>query len=286
VGRFEDAVRWLLATCLLIALGASVQGEAPPKSCGLVVYKLGERYATDEKAGETIDSFAAYLDKQVAGADFKRIGIRNKPDEALKLFKDESSPVAIAIVSPGFYFAHKSDLKLTAIAEAQRGGKDGEQYTLIGAAEMKEYPAGKKIATSMTADLDWLNKAVLRAPEGAKPVEWVQYDNLTDAAYEIIDEEDGAPDFVLADRVTLDVFAKDSDLKTLKQGLASELLPQDLVVEVDGRLGDQREALKKTLAALSDSDEGKKLGESLQSPKFPAPDDKRIEKVSKWYEAK
>jgi hypothetical protein len=285
-GGIEDAMRWILATCVLIALGASVQGEAPPKPYGLVVYKLGERYATDEKAGETIDSLAAYLAKQITGADFKRLGVRNKPDDALKLFKDDKNPVALAIVSPGFYFAHKTDLKLTTIAEAQRGGKDGEQYTLIGATEIKEYPAGKKIATNMTADLDWLNKAVLRAPEGAKQVEWVQYDNLTDAAYEIIDEEDGAPDFVLVDRVTLDVFAKDSDLKMLKHGLASELLPQDLVVEVDGRLGDHRDAVKKTLAALSDSDEGKKLGESLQSPKFPAPDDKRIEKVSKWYEAK
>ena len=279
-------MRWILATCVLVALGTAVVGQDAREPHGLVVYKLGERYATDEKAGETIDSLASYLDKQVAGADFKRVGVRNKPDEALKLFKDESSPVAVAIVSPGFYFKHKADLKLTAIAEAQRGGKDGEQYTLVGTTEMKEYPAGKKVATSMTADLDWLNKAVLRAPADAKPVEWVQYDNLTDAAYEIIDKEDGAPDFVLVDRTTLDVFAKDADLKALKKGLTSELLPQDVVVEVDGRLGDHRDALKKTLGALSDNEEGKKLGENLQSPKFPAPDDKRIEKVSQWYEAK
>lgn len=277
-------MRWSITACLLVALAAGAVAQAP-KSHGLVIYKLGERYATDEKAGETIDGFTDYLDKQT-GADFKRVGVRNTPAEALKLLKDEKNPVAVAIVSPGFYFTNKDALKLTAIAEAQRGGKDGEQYTLVGATEVKEYPAGKKVATSMIADLDWLNKAVLCAPEGAKPVEWVQYDNLSDAAYEIIDEEDGAPDFVLVDRVTLDVFAKDADLKTLKKGLLSELLPQDLVVEVDGRLGETRDALKKTLGALSDSDAGKKIGENLQSPKFPAPDQSRIDKVAKWYESK
>ncbi|MCA8916332.1 MAG: hypothetical protein KDB90_13060 [Planctomycetes bacterium] len=279
--------RWTTAIAVLIIAVACVNAEDAAKAeFGLVVYKLGEKYATDDKAGETIDSLADYLDKNVAGADFTRLGVRNKPADALKLFADEKKPVGVAIVSPGFYFSHKADLKLTALAEAQRGGKDGEQYSLVGAAEMKEYPAGKKVATSMTADLDWLNKAVLRAPEGAKPIEWVQYDNLADAGYEIIDKEDGAPDFVLVDRATLEIFAKDSDLKSLKTGLQSELLPQDLVVEVDGRLGDKRADLKKVLGALDQNEAGKKLGENLQSPKFPAPVDARLEKVAKWYDTK
>lgn len=273
-----------LAFGLALLLGAA-GAQDKPKEFGLVVYKLGERYATDDKAGATLDAFTDYLDKRMPGADFTRIGVRNKPDEALALLKDEKKPVAVAIISPGLYFKHKTDLKLTALAEATRGGKDGEQYTLVGANEMKEYPAGKKVATSYSADLDWLNKAVLRAPADAKPVEWVQYDNLSDAAYEIIDGEDGAPDFVLVDSVTLDVFAKDNDLKTLKKGLQSERLPQDLVVEVDGRLGDKREEFKKVIGALDDNTEGKKVGENLQSPKFPAPDAKRLEKVQQWYDA-
>jgi hypothetical protein len=278
-------MRHLFSAISLALLLGAVTAQDKPQDFGLAVYKLGERYATDEKAGATLDSFTDYLDKRMPGSDFTRIGVRNKPDEALKLFQDDKQPVAVAIVSPGLYFKHKADLKLTALAEATRGGKDGEQYTLVGAAEMKEYPAGKKVATSLSADLDWLNKAVLRAPQGAKPVEWVQYDNLSDAAYEIIDEEDGAPDFVLVDSVTLEVFAKDDDLKTLKKGLQSERLPQDLVVEVDGRLGDKREQFKKLIGALDDNDEGKKIGENLQSPKFPAPDQKRLEKVQQWYDA-
>ena len=273
------------ALLLLMFAGASAQ-NAPKQGFGLVVYKLGEKYATDDKAGETIDSLTEYLDKKVAGSDFTRLGVRNKPDDALKLFKDEKAPVAVAIISPGFYFKHKSDLKLTVLAEAQRGGKDGEQFSLVGLAETKEYPAGKKVATTMTADLDWLNKAVLRAPEGAKPIEWVQYDNLADAGYEIIDKEDGAPDFVLLDSATLGVFDQDDDLKTLKKGLQSEKLPQDLVVEVDARLGEKRDELKKVLGALDKDDAGKKLGENLQSPTFPAADDARLQKVAKWYDTK
>lgn len=277
--------RTLIAATLFCFLFSGVFAQDKPEKFGLVVYKLGERYATDEKAGETIDTFTDYLDKHVEGADFHRVGVRNKPDDALKLLKSEDKPVAIAIVSPGLYFKHGKELKLTAIAEATRGGKDGEQYTLVGLTEAKEYPSGKKIATSMTADTDWLNKAVLRAPEGAKPVEWVQYDNLLDAGYAIIDEEDDAPDFVLVDRITLEFFDKDSDLKSFKKGLQSEMLPQDLVVEVDGRLGKKTDALKKVLGALNETEAGKKLGEQLQSPKFPAPDDARLKKVQAWYDS-
>lgn len=276
----------LAALALMLFTVAGVSGqEAERKSFGLVVFKLGEKYATDEQAGEAIDKFADYLDNKTTGADFTRRGVCNQPDDALKLFKDDKKTVAMAIVSPGFYFKHKTDLKLIAIAETQRDGNDGEQYTLVGLQKADEYPAGKRIATSMTADTDWLNKAVLRAPKDAKPVIWVQYDNLLDAGYEIIDEEADAPDFILTDRVTLKLYEKDDDLKTLKQGLQSDVLPQDLVVEVDSRLGDKRDSIKKTLGALDDSDEGKKLGELLQSPKFPAPDDKRLERIQKWYDA-
>ncbi|MBZ0135583.1 MAG: hypothetical protein K8I27_04320 [Planctomycetes bacterium] len=277
--------RALAITSMICLLFSVVLAQDKPEKLGLAVYKLGERYATDEQAGETIDSFADYLDKQVAGADFHRVGVRNKPDDVLKLLKDADKPVAVAIISPGLYFKHGKDLKLTAIAEATRGGNNGERYALVGPAEAKEYPSGKKIATSMTADLDWLNKAVLRAPEGAKPVEWVQYDNLLDAGYEIIDEEDDAPDFVLVDRITLEFFEKDSDLNGFKKGLESDLLPQDFVVEVDGRLGKKADGLKKALGALNESDEGKKLGEQLQSPRFPAPDEARIKKVQAWYDS-
>lgn len=281
-------LRLFTTAALMLALFASVtvsaQENEKPKSFGLVVYKLGEKFATDEKAGEAIDKFATYLDSNVKGADFKRLGVRNKPNDALKLFKDDTKPVAVAIVSPGFFYKHKSDLKLSALAEAQRDGQDGEQYTLVGLNKADIYPSGKRIATSMSADTEWLNKAVLRAPKDAKPVVWVQYDNLLDAGYEIIDEEDGAPDFILVDRTTLKLYQSDDDLKTLKTGLQSEVLPQDFVVEVDGRLGDKRDALKQTLAALDESDEGKKIGELLQSPKFPAPDSTRLEKVQKWYD--
>jgi hypothetical protein len=136
----------------------------------------------------------------------------------------------------------------------------------------------------MTADADWLNKAVLPTPAGKKAVTWKQYDNLFDAGYAIVDAEKGAPQYLLVDRVTLKALQADPDLKVLKVGLKSELLPQDLVVEVDGKLGEKRGALKKALAEMDATDEGKKLGENLQSPKFPAADAARLAKVAKLYE--
>jgi hypothetical protein len=256
----------------------------PKKEFGLAVFKLGEKYATDEKAGETIDSLCTWLGKQIEGAEFARRGVRNKPDDALKLLKDKDKPVAMAIVSPGFYFKNKAHLKLTVLAEARRGGNDGEQYTILGLSPPEKYPAGLKVATSMSADTDWLAKAVLPTPKDAKPIEWKQYDNLFDAGYEIVDHAKDGAEFVLVDRVTLKAIQAADDLKALKAGAKSEVLPQDLVVEVDGRLGEKREAVKKALKELDQTDEGKKLGTNLQSATFPAPDEKRLERVAKLYE--
>lgn len=284
----------LSATFILFALfvlsvrtdnPARAQDKPAPKAeFGLAVFKLGEKYATDEKAGETIDSFCAWLGRNVEGAAFTRRGVRNKPDDARKLFKDADKPVAIAIVSPGFYFKYRSEFKLAALAEARRGGNDGEEYVILGLDPPQKYPEGAKIATSMAADADWLARAVLPAPKDAKAVQWVQHDNLFDAAYAIIDRDKGGAELVLADRLSLKSIQADEDLKVLKAGLKGEVLPQDLVVEVDGRLGGKREALKKALKELDQTDEGRKLGTNLQTANFPAPDEKRLERVAKLYE--
>ncbi|MBX3458998.1 MAG: hypothetical protein KF696_03400 [Planctomycetes bacterium] len=264
------------------------QAQDKPAELGLAVYKAGEKYATDEHATDAIDKLAGHLDGALKkhNVAVKRRGVRNDPEAALKLFKDDKQPVALAIVSPAFYLRHKEELKLTALAEAKRGGKDGEQFTLVGADKAEKYPEGKRIATTLTAEQDWLNRVVLPAPQGAKPVVWVQHDNLFDAAYAIIDGEKDAPDFVLADAVTLEAFDKDGDLKDLKQGLKSEKLPQDLVVEVDKRVGAARDDLVTALTGLDGTEGGKKIGELIQSPTFRKPDTDRLEKAGKLWQSK
>lgn len=273
-----------LLLAALVCLPVLALAQEKPAPSGVVVFKLGEQFATDAKAGETIDSLCAWLGRNVAGAAFERRGVRNKPDDALKLLRDDAKPAALAIVSPGLYFKHGKDLKLTVLAESRRGDNDGEQYVLVGLDAAEKYPQGATVATTMTADSDWLNKAVLPAPEGAKAVSWVQYDNLFDAGYAIADGEKSAPRYVLVDRITLKAMQADADLKALKQGLKSELLPQDLVVEVAGRLGETRDTLKKALKELNESEDGRKLGKSLQTANFPAADAARIARVAKLYE--
>ncbi len=278
--------RLLFSLLLLTPLALAVVAQDKParSDFGLAVFKLGEKAASDDKAGPTIDSLCSFLGKSVDGATFARRGVRNMPDEALKLLQDKDKPVAMAIVSPGFYFKHRVALKLTVLAEARRDGNDGEQYVLLGKESTDQYPQGATVATSLTADTDWLNKAVLPAPKDAKAIVWKQYDNLFDAAYAMVDGEKDAPKYVLADRISLKSILDDPELKGLKQGLKSELLPQELVVEVDSRLGDKRDAIKKVLKELDKTPDGKKQGENLQSATFPAPDDKRLEKVAKLYE--
>lgn len=275
----------LLGLLLLAVAAVTAQSQEKPREVktehGLAVFKLGEKFATDDHAGKTMDSFCSFLGSRHPEALFVRRGVRNKPEDALALLKSDTAKVSVAIVSPGFYLAHRKALKLTVLAEAGRDGTDGEEYVLLGLQAAAEYPAGARVATSLSADADWLNKAVLPAPAGKAAVQWVPYDNLFDAGYAMLDGEKDAPQYVLVDRVTLKAMQADPDLKELKAGLKSELLPQDLVVEVDSRLGNLREALKQTLATLDKSDEGKAQGKALQSPVFKAPAAERLAKVEK-----
>ena len=283
VGRIALAA---LAVALLVGGVIAQEKAAKPAEFGLAIFKLGEKHATDKQAGKPVDDFCKLLSDRIDGAAFVNRGVRNDPAKALTLLEDDKQLVAVAIVSPGFYFAQKKTLTLTVLAEARRAGHSGEQFVLVGAEALKKYPAARRVATNLDGDLDWLNKVVLPAPDGAKPVIWVHYDNLFDAAYEIIDEDEGAPDCVLVDRVTLAAMLKDEDLKKLGRGLKSKLLPQDLVVELDGRLGKKRDDLKKVLKALDETAAGIKVGKNLQSATFPAADDKRLAAAEKLYGAK
>lgn len=270
----------VIIAALLVGFAA---GKAEDKAVefGVTVYKMGEAKATDKDAGESFDKLLAYLGKKLEGPKFLRRGIRSKSDEALKLMQDDKSKTALAFVSPNFYFRNKDSLKLTVLAEAQRKGLNGEQYVLIGKTKADKYPEGKKIATNLD-DTDWLNKVVMPAPDGAKAVVWKQSKNIFEDLLDIAADESEV-DFVLVDKITLELVEKTKDLNGLKRGMQTADLPQDLVVEVDGRLGDKRDAIKKALKELDASDEGKKVGESIQVPKFMDADEARIKAASEKF---
>ncbi|MCF6228347.1 MAG: hypothetical protein L3J82_06750 [Planctomycetes bacterium] len=251
--------------------------KSETKEYGLAVFKLGEKFATDKKAGKSIDDFCTWLTKSIEGAEFKRRGVRNKPDEFKTLL--DKKETSLAIVSPGFYLAHKDELKLEAFAEATRGGLDGEVYSLVGKNNFENYPEATTIATSLSKDLTYLNKVVLPKPSDAKGVVWSHASNTFDACYEIFDEEDGAPDYVLVDQLTLLQIQKDTDLRTLTVVWTGKTLSQDLVVEVDGKLGDKRKNITDVLAKLSDTEAGKRIGKLIQSPKFPAHNETRLKEM-------
>ncbi|MEE9311109.1 MAG: hypothetical protein V3V10_01730 [Planctomycetota bacterium] len=275
-------MRILIAVIVLLFLCTAnfADGDAEKpitKEYGLAVFKLGEKFATDKKAGKSIDEFCGWLTDSIEAAEFKRRGVRNTPDEFKTLLeKDET---ALAIVSPSFYLAHKGDLKLEAFAEATRGGFDGEVFSLVGKTKFDDYPEYATIATSLSKDSTYLNKVVLPKQGDVKGIVWTHASNTFDACYEIIDEEDGAPDYVLVDQLTLKQIQKDADLKTLTVAWTGKTLSQDLVVEVDGKLGDKRKEIAEALAKLCDTEAGKKIGKLIQSPKFPAHNEKRLKEM-------
>lgn len=275
-------MRILIAVFVLLFVSvvnfADGDAEKPEtKEYGLAVFKLGEKFATDKKAGKSIDEFCGWLTKSIEAAEFKRRGVHNKPDEFKTLL--EKNETALAIVSPGFYLAHKKGLKLEAFAEATRGGLDGEVYSLVGKKKFEDYPEAATIATSLSKDPTYLNKVILPKTGDAKGIVWTHASNTFDACYEIIDEEDDAPDYVLVDQLTLKQIQKDADLKTLTVAWTGKTLSQDLVVEIDGKLGDKRKKIADALAKLSDTEAGKKIGKLIQSPKFPAHNETRLKEM-------
>jgi ABC-type phosphate/phosphonate transport system substrate-binding protein len=232
--------------------------------------KTGEKFATQEAAGQTVAGFTSYLAAQVGGVQFAP-AVLNDPQQAVE-FVAAKQP-GVGIVTPGFFLAHGKELGMSPLLETKRAGVSVEKYVLVTRAKPVT-----TIATTLAAEARYVTRVVLQNKFAIqlKPVT-----NIESALFDLAEGKGGA-DAVLVEMESWKLFAGDPDLaKVLKVEYESPELPGALVVTFAGWKDADR--LKQTLTKMGTTEEGKKVLASIRVETFAEVNRDRLNQAEKLF---
>jgi hypothetical protein len=183
--------------------------------------KTGERFATQETAGQTVAAFTKTL------GDYEPV-VLNDPAKAVEVCAAKKPPVGI--VTPGFYLAYAKALGMEPVLETRRQNVPAERYVLVTGKNAGDDLHGKIIATTLSKEERYVTAVILQG----KLDDEVRLKAVTDiegAAFDLVEGTKSAADAVLMEEGTWKVIAKDDELgPKLKAAFTSDELPGALVV--------------------------------------------------------
>jgi hypothetical protein len=251
--------------------------------------KTGEKFATQEIAGPTVEGLTAYLGGQLSGGTNAFAPyVMNDPVKAAE-FCGKNKP-ALGVVTPGFYLTYAKALGMEALLEVKRMGVKEERYVLVVRKDASDDPAkleGKTIATPLAGEQRYVVAVVLQGKLGEE-VRLKQTMDVEGAVFDLAEGAKNAADAVLLEDGAWNVFKDDPDSGgKLKLVYQSEELPQDLAVMFSSKTdtpGDDK--VKKVLKDMSADENGKKILRSIQVESFADVDTARLSKAEKQFYAK
>ena len=240
--------------------------------------KTGEKFATQETAGETVSELTKYVSEKAGTSLEPRV--MNDPVKAAE-FSAAKKPAA-GIVTPGFYLAYAKALKMEPILEVKRQKVPEERYVVVARKDAGDELRDKIVATSLASEERYVTGVVmdgrearLRAtadPEGA--------------VFDIVEGAKDAPAAVLMEEAQWDVFKEDPELgPKLRVVLRTEVLPGSLVV-VFGDAKVDAEKLKMALQSMNTSDTGKAILRNIRVEAFVDVDKDRLGKAEAKFHGK
>lgn len=230
--------------------------------------KTGERFATQETAGETVSGLTKYLSEQ-AGTSFEP-HVMNDPVKAAEFKKP-----AAGIVTPGFYLAYHSALNIDPILEVKRQNVPEERYVLVVKREAGDDLRDKIIATTLAAEERYVIGVIFQDRFG-RDVRLKRISDVEGAIFDIVEGAKDAAAGVLMEAAQWDVFKDDPELgPKLRVVLESEALPGSLVVVFRDAYVDA-EKLKSALKSMNDNDPGRTILRSIRVETFTELDKERL----------
>jgi hypothetical protein len=251
--------------------------------------KTGEKFATQEIAGPTVEGLTAYLGGQLSGAtNAFAPRVMNDPVKAAE-FCGKNQP-ALGIVTAGFYLTYAKALGMEALLEVKRMGVKEERYVLVVRKDASDDPVkleGKTIATPLAGEQRYVVAVVLEGKLGEE-IRLKQTMDVEGAVFDLADGAKNAADAVLLEAGAWNVFKDDPDfggkLKVLYQ---SGELPRDLVAAFGPRTDAARDdKVKKILKDMSADENGRKILRSIQVESFVDVDTARLSIVEKQFYGK
>jgi hypothetical protein len=251
--------------------------------------KTGEKFATQEIAGPTVEGLTAYVGGQLSGGTNAFAPyVMNDPVKAAE-FCGRSKP-ALGIVTAGFYLTYAKALGMEPLLEIKRMGVKEERYALVVRKDASDDPAkleGKTIATPLAGEQRYVVAVVLQGKLGEE-VRLKQTMDVEGAVFDLAEGAKNAADAVLLEAGSWKVFQDDPDSGgKLKVVYQSEELPGDLVV-LFGPNADLPGAdkVKKVLKDMSADENGKKILRSIQVESFADIDTGKLSTAGKQFYGK
>jgi ABC-type phosphate/phosphonate transport system substrate-binding protein len=245
--------------------------------------KTGEKFATQETAGQTVGEFTACVAKAIGGVGFEPC-VLNDPVKAVE-FCTTKKP-AVGIVTPGFYLAYQKALDMEPLLEVRRQKVEKERYVVVvkkGAGDGLDAVRGKVLATTSAAEERYITGVILQdkvAELRLKPVT-----DIEGAVFDLVEGAKDAAGAVLLEEAAWRAMEKDEELgPKLKVAHRSEELPGTLVVAFRPNVGKLDLCkLKAALTSMNKSEEGRATLGSIRVEAFDKLNEPRLKKAQESF---
>lgn len=242
--------------------------------------KTGEKFATQEMAGQTVGEFTAVVAKAVGGIEFEA-QVMNDPVKAVEFCMLKKPPVGI--VTPGFYVAYAKALEMEPLLEVRRQKVAAERYVVVvkkTTTEGLDAVRGKVLATSLAAEERYVTGVILQdkvAELRMKPVR-----DIEGAVFDLVEGAKEAAEAVLMEEAVWQVMEKDEELgPQLKVAYRSEELPGALVVAFRGDM--KAAKIKDAMKSLNKTEEGRQSLASILVETFEDVNQVRLKKAQESF---
>lgn len=225
--------------------------------------KTGEKFATQEAAGQTVAALTTYLAEKSGGPTNAFVPrVLNDPVKAAEFCSSSKPP--IGIVTPGFYLAYTKALGMEPLLEVKREKVPVERYVLVAKKDASDKLVDwqtKIVATTLASEPRYVIGVIL-ADKLGREVRLKSTMDIEGAVFDIVEGAKGAADGVLVEEATWKaLFEPDEELgPKLKVVYQSEELPGDLVVVFQpNAAGLDTEKLKAALTQMRETEAGKTI---------------------------
>ncbi len=276
----------VVALTAVLCVAAMARADGPRS---FLFLKTGEKFATQEIAGPTVEALTAYVGDKVAGTtNAFEPRVMNDPVKAAE-FCGRSKP-ALGIVTPGFYLTYAKALGMEPLLETKRIGLKEERFVLVTRKEANDDLTkleGKTIATPLANEQWYVTSVILQSKLGEE-IRLKPTMDVEGAVFDLAEGGKNATDAVLLESGAWDLFKDDPEsggkLKVLYQ---SDELPRDLVV-VFGPAGGTLniDKVKQALKDMSGTEAGQKVLRNIQVESFTDINQSRLSGAEKLFHGK
>jgi ABC-type phosphate/phosphonate transport system substrate-binding protein len=279
-------LRLLIAVTMTLTANAACGADPVP----FAFLKTGEKYATQEQAGGSVEALAGYVAGQMTGSTNLFLArIFNSPSKTIEFV---SSKKAVAgMVTPGFYLAYAKTLGIEPLLEAKMTGIEADRCVLVARKDTVKQLAdlnGKTIATQLADEQRFVLGVLLQ--DKLSPETRLQRVHDPEAAiFALLEKAADSADAVLIEETTwTGLFADDKDVTAqLHIVHQSDALPGSLVVVFRPNLAEfDLDKFKAALTGMKSTDDGKPILRNIRVETFNDIDHERLDRCQKLFTGK